>query len=217
MLVVGWGQDLEAPEHNSHHNLHLHHRKVAADAWFAAKSEGYECLGVCHRLCHAVGKSFRVESHGILPPLGRVNVHGLHWNLYGHAFGNEEAAKLHIFCDHSWECGHYRKQSHGFIQDHANLQSRLNSPAFRIKVFESVRYVAGAIRFRFDTLLQLLPIRFTQQNLCCIRKSTMEHQQQSDLSWFIYGYWKCLFVDFSIEYYTGPPPNCIHYWVWSSI
>ena len=43
-------------------------------------------------------------------------------------------------------------------------------------------------------VLQLLPIKFTQRNLCCISKSTMKYQ--SDLPWFRYGYHKHVFVDF---------------------
>ena len=42
-----------------------------------------------------------------------------------------------------------------------------------------VRYM-GVIRFEFH-VLQLLSIRFTQQNLCNISKSIMKHHQKSDL------------------------------------
>ena len=40
--------------------------------------------------------------------------------------------------------------------------------------------------------------RFTQQNSCCIRKSTTKHMQKSDWRsnppWFTNGYWRCMFV-----------------------
>ena len=42
----------------------------------------------------------------------------------------------------------------------------------------STRYV-GVIRFLFH-VLHILPIRFTEQNLSCIRKSTMKHMQELD-------------------------------------
>ena len=48
-------------------------------------------------------------------------------------------------------------------------------------------------------VLQLLPIRFTQQNLSCINNSTMTRHQKSDLKADIpllsYGYRKCMLVD----------------------
>ena len=40
-------------------------------------------------------------------------------------------------------------------------------------------WYVGVIRFVFH-VLQLLPIRFTEQNLCCIGKSTMKYQQKWD-------------------------------------
>ena len=62
-------------------------------------------------------------------------------------------------------------------------------------------------------VLQLLPIGSTQQNLC-VSKSTIKHQQKSYLHWFSYGYSMCMFFDSLPEYIS--PPNCVHYWVWSS-
>ena len=57
----------------------------------------------------------------------------------------------------------------------------------------------------FLMFLQLLPIRFTQQNSCCISKFGMKHTSepywQVDLSWFNYSYRKCIVVDIL---------NCIH-------
>ena len=50
---------------------------------------------------------------------------------------------------------------------------------------------------------ELLPIRLTQQTLCCIRKFTMKHLKKLDLPCFSYGYRKCKFVHFLYEY-IGP-------------
>ena len=64
-------------------------------------------------------------------------------------------------------------------------------------------------------VLQLLPIRFPQQNLCYINKSMMNHWQKVDSNFprFSYGYQSaCMFVDCLIEYIG--PPNYVHYWVW---
>ena len=64
-----------------------------------------------------------------------------------------------------------------------------------------LRYV-GVIQFVIH-VHQLLPVRFTQQNLYCISKFTLKHQQKSnwklDLSWFSYGYQKCMFLDIFTE------------------
>ena len=66
-----------------------------------------------------------------------------------------------------------------------------------------IRYV-GVNWFVFH-VLQLLLIRFTQQNSCCIRKSSMKHLQKpdpkSDLPCF-----SC--VDF-LSRNIGPP-DCVH-------
>ena len=35
-----------------------------------------------------------------------------------------------------------------------------------------------------------------------------------DFPLFTYGYWMCMFVDSLSEYIC--PPNCVHYWMWSS-
>jgi hypothetical protein len=56
-------------------------------------------------------------------------------------------------------------------------------------------------------VLQFLLNKSTQQNSCCIGKSTMK--PKSDLASFSYGYRKSLFVDFLIGYIG--PPNCVHY------
>ena len=55
--------------------------------------------------------------------------------------------------------------------------------------------------------LQLFyPIRFTRRYSCCTGKSTMKHRQNPGLkierSFYdlVYGYWKCMFVDFLIEH-----------------
>ena len=49
---------------------------------------------------------------------------------------------------------------------------------------------------------------FTQQNLCCISNSVMKHMQKPDskpdLPCFSYDYWRCMFVDFLIEYICLP-------------
>ena len=56
----------------------------------------------------------------------------------------------------------------------------------------------------FFYVLQLLPIRFTQQDSCCVGKFKMKHMQnpywKSDLIWFSYDYRKHVFVDFRNEY-----------------
>ena len=72
-----------------------------------------------------------------------------------------------------------------------------------------LRYV-GVTWFLFH-VLQRLVIKFTQQNLCCISKSTMKHMQELDFPLFSYGYHKWMFVDFFTRYIG--PPNCIHYWL----
>jgi hypothetical protein len=64
----------------------------------------------------------------------------------------------------------------------------------------------------FFQLLQLLPIKFTQQNSCCINKFTVKYLQKSN--WKSnpppnYGYRICMFDDFSIGYIS--PPNYAHY------
>ena len=65
----------------------------------------------------------------------------------------------------------------------------------------------------FFNVLLLLPIRFTQENACCIRKSTMKHMQKPDrksnLSYFTFGYQKCVFVDFLTRHICAL--NCVHY------
>ena len=43
-----------------------------------------------------------------------------------------------------------------------------------------------------------------ERNLCRISKSSMKHQQNSDLPRIDYGYQKCLFVDFFNEYMVCP-------------
>ena len=76
----------------------------------------------------------------------------------------------------------------------------------------------GVNCFYFHVLWHL-PIWFTQQNLWCISKSTMDHQQksdsESDLPCFSYGYRKCMFIGFFLSK-NIPPPNCVHYWAWSN-
>ena len=55
-----------------------------------------------------------------------------------------------------------------------------------------------------------LPIRFIQQDLCCISKPTMKHRQkldsESDLPWVSYEYWACTFLD-SLAKYMCPPTH----------
>ena len=62
-------------------------------------------------------------------------------------------------------------------------------------------------------VLQLLPIRLTHLDLCCIRKSMIKHLHKldgkSDFPWFSYGCWKCMFVHFLTEYTCSP--NCVHF------
>ena len=63
-------------------------------------------------------------------------------------------------------------------------------------------------------VLQLLPLRFTQQNLCCTNKSTIKHHQNTlenrTSPFFVYYCHKCMLnVDSLIKYID--PPNCVHY------
>ena len=65
----------------------------------------------------------------------------------------------------------------------------------------------GVIWFLFHAL-QLLPVRFTQQNSCCSSRSTTKHMQKS--------YWKShcfnyVFVDFLVRCICLP--KCVHQWV----
>ena len=67
----------------------------------------------------------------------------------------------------------------------------------------------------FFHVLQLLPIRFTQQKSCCIGKSTTKHLQKlienrTPSPYLITVIWKSVFVDFST--WCINPPNCVPYW-----
>lgn len=68
----------------------------------------------------------------------------------------------------------------------------------------------GVIWFTFQ-VLQLLPTRITQQNICYFSKSTMKHEQKVDwkleLPLFSYGHQNDMFVD-SFTKNRGPP-NCV--------
>ena len=65
-------------------------------------------------------------------------------------------------------------------------------------------------------VLKFFLIRFTQQNLCCIRVFTMKTLSKPhwdlNLPWLTSGYWKCMFVDFLVGYID--PLNCVHYRVY---
>lgn len=71
-----------------------------------------------------------------------------------------------------------------------------------------LRYV-GVIQLAYD-ILQLLPFGAPQQNLYCVSKFTMKHQQnlayKSDVSQFNHSYHKCMFVD-SL---TQGSSHCVH-------
>ena len=71
---------------------------------------------------------------------------------------------------------------------------------------------ADIIQFIFH-VPQLLSI--TRRKLCCISKSTMKHQHNSDLPRFSYGCWKGMVLILLIEYIA--PPNCVHYRVTSAL
>jgi hypothetical protein len=73
----------------------------------------------------------------------------------------------------------------------------------------ALRYV-GVMWFLFH-VLQLLLIRFTQQNSHWISRSTTNICKDRPSFDSRYGYWKCMFVDF----FTGciGPPNCVYYFV----
>ena len=73
-----------------------------------------------------------------------------------------------------------------------------------------IRYV-GIIRFvLYD--LQLLPIKFTRQNLCCISKLVMKHllksYRKSDLPSLSNDYRKCMYAS-SLSEYIGPLGCCL--------
>ena len=72
--------------------------------------------------------------------------------------------------------------------------------------------VCGCYVVSFSILLQRLPIRFTQQNLCCISKFTMKHLRKlgfkSDLPNFGYANRKCILM-ILVGYIR--PPNSVHY------
>ena len=61
-------------------------------------------------------------------------------------------------------------------------------------------------------VLQLLLMRFTQQNMCCIKKSIMKHlhknKQIENLTSPYFNLW-CMFVDFLTKYIGLS--NCVHY------
>ena len=61
-------------------------------------------------------------------------------------------------------------------------------------------------RFVFQAL-QLLPIRFTQRNLCCVNTSTMKHQHNPNLPWFLHGYQKGTIADFLKQKNTWALPT----------
>ena len=78
-----------------------------------------------------------------------------------------------------------------------------------------VRYV-GAIRFVFHGL-QLLPIKFTQCNLCCIIKSTIEYQRKSSEDWSSHDLVMLIGnASLLIPCWLIGSPNCVHYCVWGS-
>ena len=55
---------------------------------------------------------------------------------------------------------------------------------FLLNIVRAVSKVCGCYSICFFHTVQLLPIKFTLQNLCCIRKSRMKHHQKSDLPYF---------------------------------
>ena len=95
-----------------------------------------------------------------------------------------------------------------FLEAHSKVDNPY-SVTFLIRT--SIRYVC-VIWFVLH-VLQLLPVRFTQQYLCCTNKSMLKHLQKLDwkpvLPLSSYGYRKCMFVDFIIGYIS--PPDCVHY------
>ena len=120
-----------------------------------------------------------------------------------------------------WSCNNMRLHSSKNPWSHFNrnlgrsirlTECLISTKDNHVVTIHCVRYM-GVTHFVFH-VLQLLPSRFTQRNLCCISKFAMKHQQKSDLPWFSYGYRKCMSVDSLLEYKFSP--NCVHYWVWSS-
>ena len=71
-------------------------------------------------------------------------------------------------------------------------------------ITRSIRYVR-VIWFIFH-VLQLLPIRFKQQNVCCNSKSTMQHQQSLDWNTYLPQVHAC----WSLSEHVSPP-NCIQH------
>ena len=94
---------------------------------------------------------------------------------------------------------------------------KCSSVRWMISSWNCKRYVG--VSWFVVHVLQLLLIRFTQQNSCCTSKTMMKHLQKLDwrfdLPWFSCGYRKCMFVDFLIEYIGLS--NHVHYWVVSNV
>ena len=100
-----------------------------------------------------------------------------------------------------------RWTTHEFVSNLCLLWFAIMIP-LRIYLLITVRYV-GVIGF---VLHLLLLTRFTQQNLCCISKSTMKHMPKQDwksgLPWFAYGYETFVFVDFLAGYICRSSQLC---------
>ena len=131
----------------------------------------------------------------------------------------------HIWCHHKYlnllhwsQTFTYSRQSYCgwlivfviFLRTHPT-QYILNLVDGNIHGNSPLRYVS-VIWFIFQ-VLQLLLVRYIQQDLKCISKPTMKHMQKpdwkSDLPLTSNGYKKCMFVDFWTTYIG--PPNCVHY------
>lgn len=100
------------------------------------------------------------------------------------------------------------------------LQLNFRPTPTHLNVRQYLRYV-GVIHLIFR-VLQILPLKFTQQNLCYNNKSKMKHQlkpykklNHSLYLLFIHVFIiSACFVESLINYRSLP--NHVHYWVWSS-
>ena len=93
-----------------------------------------------------------------------------------------------------------RRASRGWVVQRYSRHKELKGSTSAIASVEGRLLRCMSVIWCICHVLQLLSIRFIQQNSCCNRKSPMKHKQKPDskshLPWFSYGYWKYMFADF---------------------
>ena len=92
--------------------------------------------------------------------------------------------------------------SHVWMSNGRHMARKAINP-FSIAKFDKCQIMWVLLNW-FFMFLQLLPIRSPQRNFRLHYKSMLKHRQKSDLPRFSYGYRKCMFVDFLIEYMDPP-------------